>query len=67
MPVQETTKSKGGFKITRQKRSTNKCDIEPYKPKRFKENQPSVTDHFSNKRHQTADNPEDCFCNAGND
>ena len=64
--MREITKGKGGFKITGQKRSTNKCDIEPYKPKRFKENQPSVTDHFSNKRQKIADNPEDCFGDAGN-
>ena len=67
MPVREITKDKGGFKITERKRSTNKCDIEPYKPKRFKENQPSVTNHFSSKRHKTADNPKDCFGDAGND
>ena len=66
-PVREITKGKGGFKIIGRKRSTNTCDSETHKPKRFKEDRPSVMDHFSTKRHKTADDPEDRFGDADND
>ena len=66
-PVREITKGKGGFKIIGRKRSTNTCDSETHKPKRFKEDRPSVIDHFSKKRQKTADDPEDRFGDADND
>ena len=57
----------GGFKTIGRKRSTNTCNSEAHKPKRFKEDRPSVMDHFSKKRQKTADDPEDRFGDAGND